>query len=463
MRDVSWRRFLYNPVPWAVLIYALGVALRIDYTLHVSPPESLVTSDMGLYVDLARRIASGQAPLHPWDVTHPLGYPSLVAYFIKDGGPLSGVVHFQLVVSCLVPLSLGLLGLFAFGRRTALAALAFASLYFPFIEFGALFLSEIHFIFALSVAFTGFLAARAARRRGVALLLAVVGGFALSVAASLKSVALPAAAVFFAVEGLALFIKGPRDAASLRARLAPWVARTALVVVAAAPLLGVVARSCTRANRGNFCVTGNKVGSDFLLGHYGRIADIHWGDDEGHGFGFGSPGSYLRHYDQHPSVPFPMTDNKANADEAWRWIFAHPFEAAVVSFDHLYDTFFGVAMWPTYGTAGWTLAHLSQLAFVVLLFVPMLFAVARIAKRGWLAFLTSRTFLILAPVGALAFTVFVATGEVRYRVPFDSFFIVVACALAVGELESPDGVSAAVLLPESVEAVPPARADLIMR
>jgi hypothetical protein len=462
MRPVSWRRFVYNPVLWAVVIYALGVALRIDYTLRVSPPESLISSDMGLYVDLARRIASGAAPLHPWDVTHPLGYPSLIAFFIKDGGRLASVVHLQLVVSCLVPLSLGLLGLFAFGRRTALAALAFASLYFPFIEFGALFLSEIHFIFTLSLAFAGFLAARAARRRAVSLLLAAGGGFALSVAAALKSVALPAAALFFAVEGLAAFVKGPRDFASLRVRLAPWVARTALVVVAAVPLLGVLARSCTRANRGHFCVTGNKVGADFLLGHYGRIADIHWGDDEGHGFGFGSPGSYLRHYDQHPSVPFPITDSKANADEAWRWIFRHPFDAVVVSLDHLYDTFFGVAMWPTYGTAAWALAHLSQMAFVVLLFVPALFAFARVAKRGWLALLTSRTLLILAPVAALAFTVALATGEVRYRIPFDSFFIVVACALAAGELESPDGVAASLSLRSSV-VEPPARADLIMR
>lgn len=453
---MSWRRFLYNPVLWAVVIYALGVALRLEYTLFISPPDSLITSDMGLYIDLARRIVRGEAPLHPWDVTHPLGYPSLVAFLLKDGGSLARVVHFQLVVSCLVPLSLGLLGLYAFGRRTALAALAFASLYFPFIEFGALFLSEIHFIFTLSLAFACFLAARTVRRRGVSLLIAAIGGVSLSAAAALKAVALPAAAVFFAVEGLAAFLKGPLDIASVRARLVPLVARVALVVVAAAPLLGVLARSCTRANRGNFCVTGNKVGSDFLLGHYGRIADIHWGEDEGHGFGFGSPGSYLRHYEQHPSVPFPMTDNKANADEAWRWIFAHPFEAGVVSLDHLYDTFLGVAMWPSYGTVGWTLAHLSQLAFVLLLFVPVLFAVARVMKRGWRAFLTSRTLLLLTPVAALAFTVVVATGEVRYRIPFDSFFIVVVCALAVGELESPDGVET------PAPAEPPARADLIM-
>jgi hypothetical protein len=427
-----------SPVLWGLLIYAAGVALRIDYSLHISPPEALISSDMGLYVALARRLAGGEA-LHSWDVTHPLGYPALIGFLIRDGGALARVTYLQIVVSCLVPLAVGLLGRVAFGRRTALVASSVASLYFPFIEFGALFLAEIHFILSLTLAFACFLGARAARRRAVSLGLAAGGGCALSVAAAFKSVALPAAAAFFAVEGLALAVARPRCPRSVRLRFAPWVARIALVAVAAAPVLGVLARACTGANRGNFCVTGNKVGADFLLGHYGRIADIHWADDEGHGFGFGSPGSYLRHYEQHVSVPFPITDNGANAAEASRWILAHPFEAVVVSLDHIYDTFFGVAIWPTYGTSGWTLAHVSQMGFVWLLFVPVLFACARILNRGMLAFATSRALLVLAPIGALALTVAYATGEVRYRIPFDVFFIVVACAAAVRELQRHDG------------------------
>ena len=180
------------------------------------------------------------------------------------------------------------------------------------------------------------------------------------------------------------------------------------------------------------------MGADFLLGHFGRIADIQWADDEGHGFGFGSPGSYLRHYGEHKSVSFPITDSAANAAEAWRWIIAHPFDAVVVSLDHLYDTFLGVAFWPSYGTASWSLAHLSQMAFVVLMLVPVLFACARILKRGLRTFATSRALLVLAPIGALALTVAVATGEVRYRIPFDVFFIVVSGAFGAGELERPD-------------------------
>jgi hypothetical protein len=138
-------------------------------------------------------------------------------------------------------------------------------------------------------------------------------------------------------------------------------------------------------------------------------------------------------------VPFPLTDTAANSAEAWRWIFAHPFESLVLSLDHIYDTFFGVTMWPSFNTGAWPYANLSQYAFVLLLFVPAVLACAWIARRGARAFLTSRTALVLSPILALAITVAIATGEVRYRIPFDIFFIAIACALAVGDLERVDG------------------------
>jgi hypothetical protein len=68
-------------------------------------------------------------------------------------------------------------------------------------------------------------------------------------------------------------------------------------------------------------------------------------------------------------------------------------------------------------------------------------ACAHLSKRGWRACLTSRTALVLAPIAALTVTVAVATGEVRYRIPFDIFFIVLACAYVVGDLARVDGLS----------------------
>jgi len=256
----------------------------------------------------------------------------------------------------------------------------------------------------------------------------------------LKSVALPAAVLFFAADGLASLLvrPTPRAPAEWFTRLRPLLVRGVLVVVAAAPLLVALAGVCTRANR-SFCVTGNKMGSDFLLGHYGRVADIEWISENHTQFRFGSPGALLRHYDEHARVNFSMTDGAANKAEAWRWIGKHPGEAIVLSLDHIYDTFFGATMWPTLNSGSWPYAHLSQYAFIVFLLVPTVLACARVAKRGLRRALTSRTALVMAPIVALTITVAIATGEVRYRIPFDIFFIAIACAYVVGDLSRADG------------------------
>jgi 4-amino-4-deoxy-L-arabinose transferase-like glycosyltransferase len=428
------------------LVYVVGVILRIDYVLNVQRPQDFIYADMRLYYDLATHFATSNEPLMPWDVTHPLGYPVFLSLLRSADGSFARAVNVQLFLSCLVPLAVGLLGARTFGRRTGLLAVAFASLYFPFIEFTGYYLSEIPFILSLTLTFVLFFAARDARRLGVSLALAAAAGLTLSLAMAFKSVALPAAVAFFAADAVAILATRPTDGGSLVTRLRPWLMRGALAGVAALPLLVPMARVCTKANLNRFCVTGNKVGADFLLGHYGRIADIAWGLGQGRGFQFGSPSSYLRHYELHEKVPFPITASAENAAEAWKWIFAHPFEAFVLSLDHIYDAFFATTIWPSFNGPRWALAQLSQYAFIALLFVPAVLVCARLLGRGPRAFLTSRAALVLAPIAALAFTVAVATGEVRYRIPFDIFFIVTACALVTGEEAARDGLPSGALL-----------------
>lgn len=433
------RAALNGPWPWLLLVYASGVALRMLYTLGVQHPEDFIYSDMALYVTRAARMAHGEH-LMPYDVSQALGYPALIAFLNPHGDALGRVVAAQIVISCLVPIAVGLLGAAAFGRRTGMLAAVFASLYFPFIEYGALFLSEIPFILFLTLAFAGFLAARRARRRGVAIAFAAAGGLALSLAASFKALALPAAFIYFLADGLATALArrpdGPRPVWA--ARLKPWVLRWALVAAGAAPVLGVMSRACTHATGGRFCVTGKEMGSDLLLGHYGRVADIEWRHEGFDLFRFGSPGALLRHYDTHAKVPFSITDGAANRDEAFRWISDHPGEAIVLSLDHVYDTFFGSTMWPTLNGNRWPLGHLSQYIFIALLFVPTVLAWATVLRRGPRAALTSQTALVTAPLVALTITVMIATGEVRYRIPFDVFFICLACATLTRELTRRD-------------------------
>ena len=153
-------------------------------------------------------------------------------------------------------------------------------------------------------------------------------------------------------------------------------------------------------------------------------------------FRFGSPGALLRHYDAHAKVPFSIADGRRQPAEAWRWIGAHPGEAIVLSIDHVYDTFFGSAMWPTYQQR---IVALCASLPVRVHHLPVRYRPCSPARascrRGARAALTSRTALVFAPIAALAITVMIATGEVRYRIPFDIFFIAIACAYLVGDLD----------------------------
>ena len=54
-------------------------------------------------------------------------------------------------------------------------------------------------------------------------------------------------------------------------------------------------------------------------------------------------------------------------------------------------------MWPSFGQPSWPMAQLFQYLFVVLVLGPVVFACARVLKRGFRAFLTSRTLLVLSP------------------------------------------------------------------
>ena len=49
------RAALRDPAVGVLLAYLIGVALRVDYTLHIHRPEAFVYSDMEMYVQLARR------------------------------------------------------------------------------------------------------------------------------------------------------------------------------------------------------------------------------------------------------------------------------------------------------------------------------------------------------------------------------------------------------------------------
>ena len=135
---------------------------------------------------------------------------------------LACIVAFAMSVA--VPPLCGLVAFDLFGGRSALVAIALASLYWPFVDYAGYFLAEAPLTFCLALGMALLVRALRAKSLRGRLALAFAGGLVLGAAATLKSVSLPAAAAVAALLVLAARRGGPRRLPSLFLTLAVGVA-----------------------------------------------------------------------------------------------------------------------------------------------------------------------------------------------------------------------------------------------
>jgi 4-amino-4-deoxy-L-arabinose transferase-like glycosyltransferase len=391
---------------------------RVLY-VRAHDPRKFVWSDMGFYFELARRIGAPDYVLTASDVTHPPGVPVLLAWLGRLDASLGWAVGLQLAIALLVPFAVAAVAWLAFGAVSARWALVASSFYYPFFDYAGYFLAEIYMVLLVPATVALLLAAVRARGRRARIGFALGAGVALSGGMAMKAVMLPAVMAFGLV--YALFGAAPRKhkAAVLLA-----------VALGALPAVGLLSHRCTRAS-GSFCLVSNKAAADFLLGHYGRIRGITWRPPApGSTFGFGSPSAHQHGYTEQPEVPFAMTDGPRNMAAAWGWIRANPSAALLLSLEHVFDLFVGSVPWPSCATVNWRAALWFHMLFIVLILLPcaiLFFDLGRVG--GFRALLASRELLVVSPIFGLMAAAFIATGEPRYRIPFDTLLIVVAVEL----------------------------------
>jgi hypothetical protein len=410
----------------ALVAYGIGAYWRVKYILKWHDPRKFVYSDMKLYWDLGHRLAKEGYQPKPSDVTHPPGLTELIAWFVRRDPEgvekLQTLVNIQLGLSLLIPLCVGFFAWTAFGKRTAYAAIAIASLYYPFIEYGGYFLAEIYMLFLVPLVLGTYLLAvkivakSTTKHWVIGLGVAALCGFFFFLTLAMKMVAAPAVMAFFGIHFL--FTQGP--ARKFRAAV------LAVVFLAAAPGTKAVSDRCTTANEGKFCFGSNKAGADFLLGHYGRIQGISWKPKQGAYYSFGNPSAYQHGYRDVPEVPFGLFDSKANEELAWQWIRKNPTQAVVLSPEHINDSFVGAMPWPAYATNFWLGAMVAQYIFMLFMLFPTGIHFMDIArKKGVMGVLKSQELAVIAPIFGVCVAVAIATGEIRYRTSWDACFIIV--------------------------------------
>jgi len=397
------------PLLAALPFYVFGVFWRWQHVFVRHDPRNTVFSDMGMYVSIARRLADPSYVMTKYDVTHPPATSWLFAQFYARDASFFELTVLQVVVASLIPLAVGWLAWAAFDRRCAAWSIAISSCYFNHIEFAGFFLAEVYMMLLIPACMASYLVAVSAtsvvRRVGFAIL----AGMLFVIAISFKTVAGPALAGFWAVHWL--FTSGSRKPKT-------WV--LAVTTLTSLPGLALMGKRCATANEGKFCLPSNKSAADFLLGHYDRVASIQWTDAT-----FGSPAAVQHGYSYSPRVPFSITDHEQNMRTAWQWIDDHKLESAVLSVQHVFDMFAPNAPWPTIWTPEWPLAQAQTYLFVMFLIWPsmlLLFDIGTI--NGPLAMLRSMETALAAVLLGVSLGVFIATGEPRYRLPFDCVFIV---------------------------------------
>jgi hypothetical protein len=415
LRTLVRSKWVTTALAWS--LFVAGTIWRWIHILHLHDPRDYLYSDMVVYVNLAKRFA--EPGYHPGvsDLTHPIGVPTVLAWLYASDPSMQRMVYFQFIVCALVPLAVGALGWFAFGPSNGKFALGASSMYFPFVDYGGYCLTEIHFVLTLALSVALALLATRQKRVAWAVPVGLVAGVVFSLAMVIKVMAFPAIACFLFF--YLVFWRG-----------APRKIRGAVVLaltLGAVPITAWQFSRCTEANNHHFCAGSTKGASDFLLGHYGRINVMVWHDPSGEVIWFGSPAASQHGYTEHVDVDFGVTDNAKNLHTAVQWIKDHPQSALLLSFEHVYDLFVGSFPWPSVSTRYWLGAAGGHYVFICLMFFPTCVRLLDILRtQGLRSLLASTEMLLFAPVIGLIVTAAIATGEARYRIPFDSFFVVIA-------------------------------------
>lgn len=430
--DACARSRLTNVTPLArvaLLAYALGAAFRLAYVLHFHHPRHWVRSDAAALLNVAERLLVGPQGIR--DTVWPPGAPALLALAARLDPSLELAAWYHVLLSALVPLLIAHGALLAAGHRAAALALIFASLHFGFVHYGGIFLAEQTFQFAVVLAlWLTVLGVLGAERAGVStrgwrplLVHGASAGAAWAWATSLRPNALPIAAL----SALGLLAFSSRRSGGVR-RAAPLVlGGTAALVLALLPL----ADRCTRLS-GFFCPVSNNVVMNMVLGQAGDVSSVYFQDARSPSAGALWAPPALSANAGVSVVPFSMFDARAGLAWLWQRWQEQPslfIERAGLNVARLFRS----ELWPPgFGPLPRGAVVLLDRAFAAAVLLPGAIAGILSVRGAWRGGSSLGAVLASIPL-ALAAASALSLGEPRYRVPFDSAFIVLAAALYAGE------------------------------
>ena len=414
--DAHFEKYRIHYNRGAILAFVIGLLWRYYFIYYAHTPSraEYIFSDMETHVLAANQLSDPAYIPNIADTIYPAGCIFFAGIYILDPS-WKMAVDLQFLLSAVLPLLVYALGRDLFGRRTAVYALIASSLYFPFIDCAGFFLTENPFMFFNLLSL--WLLIRSLRTQSAwgAAAAALLSGIFLGVAVSFKSFVVISAGLI----GVYLVWLAWRQ----RWRGLPLRLSAALIGLLA--VMAPLTVRATRLNDGRFCLGSSTGAMNILQGHHGNIGWVHFVDPKRNTrYKFGSAASLQKHYDP-LYLPCGPYDGAEIMAETRTWIQAHPIEALRLSVEHVFDLFINNEFWPGNMRFERRWMTLFQELFLIAILFPVLLLVVdyrwKLLKPE-----ASGVLLALLPLAGVMSAAFIAIGEIRYRVPFDPYLILLA-------------------------------------
>lgn len=419
---LMWMKIKHLLAILAVIFFIVGTVWRYHHIFVAHPVDEYIYSDMQTYRDEGLRLTSRESNivLDPRDTIWPPGAPFLFGTLLGGDLRWDRVEWAQFFFSAAIPIIIFLIAHSLYGQTVGLLSLIIASIYIPYIHYAGFLLSEIPYTFISLLSFLFLVYSLKSGKYFNVAAWAVLAGITMGLAASIRNViAIPGFLLLIFMISLGVFY-GHKNALATTA----WSVAAALLVFV--PLIS----RCTNLNEGRLCIIDSHGAMNILLGHYGELKTAYFNDKRlGLSYFFGGPAAFQKGYKKEATFDFGPYDQLANFAEALKWIEANQLDAISLSFEHIYDLFYGTIPWPMSHTKFKDWAIVSEDIFRLFILLPAsLYLVMKILRKAVLgrASAFSADVMILIPIIGLMILVFITLGEPRYRIPFDAFLIILA-------------------------------------
>lgn len=377
----------------------IAFAVRIIFLFQSKALADQIWSDMYEYTVKADQVLDGI-----WRETHffqSIGYSLVIALFkksFKDWG--FALASFQAILSFLTVYIIFVTTQASFGRKVALITLFFTSLHIPWIVFINLALPETIFTFLLAV--LAWLSLKIVTIERPHIWYAIAWGLTFLAGFWLKGTHVFLLPLFLL--GLLLY---------KRWQALPSVIAISLVFVIGASLHGALAHN----KIGKFQLSSSTGGLNFIEGKCPFK-----NNRDSVGYSFLSPVYYQLHMMDEKKWPEPFTNSKYYMQQGFKCIQRNP-TVLLQSFEAIPFLFIGNTLWPINQFAYSAPARLYDQLFAILVMCGLIFySLALMQKKErWKDIL-----IWILPVISVCLCVYVFKSEIRYRIPFDVWFIPLA-------------------------------------